>query len=241
MIFKLTSSELKEELATCNKVQELIGRNRRSNRIVQNEKEIEQRNNRIKANESNNEVIDLTNVTATTFSSTLADEFEKACNEDKVYMDNIKKSTFLVNENGKVKNAKPIGVVARYKRTFIEGKLVVPNNLALRTKIIRECHDAQTAGHLGRDKTIDLIKRKFYWSGMDQMIRDYVITCEACQKNKPSQQRTPGTLMPIPSPEYAGDTWTVDFITGLPMSTSGNDAIVVFVCKYNKTSTLCTM
>jgi hypothetical protein len=91
-----------------------------------------------------------------------------------------------------------------------------------------------TSGHLGRDKTIELIKRNFIWEGMNKMIEEYVTTCDACQKNKPSQQRIAGTLMPIESPEYAGHTWSMDLIVNLPMSKNRNDAIIVWVCKYSK-------
>ena len=44
------------------------------------------------------------------------------------------------------------------------------------------------AGHLGKDKTIDQVKRRFYWSRMDEEIQKYVVSCDLCQRNKPSQQ-----------------------------------------------------
>ena len=70
---------------------------------------------------------------------------------------------------------------------------------------------------------------------MDQDIELYVKTCEQCQRNKPSQQRTPGLLMPIAPPDYQGHTWTMDYITSLPpCARTGNDAVVVFVCKLTK-------
>jgi len=90
--------------------------------------------------------------------------------------------------------------------------LLVPEDHALRTMLIRECHDSATGGHLGRDKTIEQMKRRFTWSKMDQDIELYVKTCEQCQRNKPSQQRTPGLLMPIAPPDYPGHTWTMDYI-----------------------------
>jgi len=115
------------------------------------------------------------------------------------------------------------------------GCLLVPEDHALRTMLIRECHDSATGGHLGRDKTIEQMKRRFTWSKMDQDIELYVKTCEQCQRNKPSQQRTPGLLMPIAPPDYPGHTWTMDYIVSLPpCARTGNDAIVVFVCKLTK-------
>lgn len=113
-------------------------------------------------------------------------------------------------------------------------RLVLPDDLELRTRIIRECHDSATAGHRGKDKTIELVKRRFYWRAMDAQIEKYVVTCDACQRNKPSQQAPMGLLMPLPLPQSVGTDWSMDFITQLPRSSSGHDAIVTFVDRGSK-------
>jgi hypothetical protein len=112
--------------------------------------------------------------------------------------------------------------------------LVVPNDAALRTRLIQECHDAPTGGHLGRDKTIEQVKRRFFWSGMDALVTEYVTTCDTCQRNKSSQRAPMGLLRPLPIPPHAWHTVSLDLITALPASAQGNDAIVVFVCKLTK-------
>jgi hypothetical protein len=172
------------------------------------------------------EVIDLTEMGTSTFSSEIADGFDRACATDPKYSARV--------ESGQPE--KPDEWVLRDGRLFMRvgGQLCVPEDLALRTALIRECHDAATSGHLGRDKTLAQMKRRFFWHGMDKQIGEYVTTCDACQKNKPSQQRTPGLLMSIPSPTVAGHTWTMDLITGLPRTRTGNDAIVVWTCKFSK-------
>ena len=183
------------------------------------------------------EVIDLTMVSASTFSSELADAFEKACVSDAAYAKDVTDrddATPMENPNWK-----PVAdeFIVRDGRLFHRhtGCLLVPNNKALRETLIRECHDAATSGHLGRDKTVEQMQRRFTWSKMEQDIELYVKTCEHCQRNKPSQQRTAGMLMPIAPPAYQGHTWTMDYITALPpCARTGNDAIVVFVCKLTK-------
>jgi hypothetical protein len=117
---------------------------------------------------------------------------------------------------------------------FIGDRLHVPNDEPLRTSILSECHDTPTAGHLGRDKTTELVKRRFYWSGMDADIEQYVLSCDSCQRNKPSHQCTAGPLMPLPIPQQPWEQVSLDLITQLPRSRSGNDAIVVFVDKLTK-------
>jgi hypothetical protein len=66
--------------------------------------------------------------------------------------------------------------------------VAVPNDLALQTRILQECHDSSLGGHLGKGKTTEQVKRRFYWPGMDETVRRYVTSCDACQRNKPSQQ-----------------------------------------------------
>ena len=172
------------------------------------------------------EVIDLTSMGSTTFSSELAAEFDAACAADAAYADRSAQGDGVERDE----------LVTRDGRLFTRrnGALYVPKGEALRTRLIRECHDSATAGHLGRDKTVEQMQRRFFWHGMTARVGEYVTTCDDCQRNKPSQRATPGLLMPIASPTRAGHTWTMDLITGLPKSRSGNDAIVVWVCKFSK-------
>jgi hypothetical protein len=69
---------------------------------------------------------------------------------------------------------------------------------------------------------------------MSQSVKEYVQTCHTCQTVKYSTQKAHGLLMPIPPPERRWFTVTCDFITGLPMSKKGHDAILVFTDKLSK-------
>jgi hypothetical protein len=113
-------------------------------------------------------------------------------------------------------------------------RLYIPADAALRTRLLHECHDTPTAGHVGTEKTLELAKRRLYWPGMDDDVRRYVRSCDECQRNKPSQQATAGLMMPLPIPSYPWQQVTMDLITQLPRSRSGHDAIVVFVDKLTK-------
>jgi hypothetical protein len=113
-------------------------------------------------------------------------------------------------------------------------RVYVPNDLAIQTRIMHECHDTPLGGHLGKDKTIEQVKRRFYWPGMDAVIQKYVTSCDACQRNKPSQQSPIGLMKPLPIPSRPWQQVSLDLITALPKSKLGNDAIVVFVDKLTK-------
>jgi hypothetical protein len=179
------------------------------------------------------ELIDLTAMGSSTFSSELAAEFDAACVADEAYAARLAKGD---RPHANDDTTTPDERVTRDGRLFMRGSgtLCVPKCDALRTRLIRECHDSATAGHLGRDKTVEQMQRRFFWHGMTTRVGEYVTTCDACQRNKPSQRLTPGLLMPIASPTRAAHTWTMDLITQLPKSRGGNDAIVVWVCKFTK-------
>ena len=39
-------------------------------------------------------------------------------------------------------------------------------------------------GHQGSDRTMSLIKQRFFWSGMEIYIKDKVASCERCIRKK---------------------------------------------------------
>lgn len=119
----------------------------------------------------------------------------------------------------------PEGQTVRDGLLWAGNRLVVPNDLTLRTRLLSEMHDTPTGGHFGRDKTQSAMRSRFIWPGMASHAAAYVSGCDTCQRVKHSQQRTPGLLMPLPVPEDIDSHWTMDFVTGLPCTARGHDAI----------------
>jgi transposase InsO family protein len=78
------------------------------------------------------------------------------------------------------------------------------------------------------------LRDRFEWAGQATDVAAYVRTCDACQRNKPSQQATPGLLMPLSIPESPCQEWTTDMVTGFPRTRRGNDAIQVYVDRLTK-------
>src|SRR5262249_37741331 len=115
---------------------------------------------------------------------------------------------------------------------FDRTHLVIPESLKL--KILKDHHDAPLAGHPGKRVTRDLITCYYHWPHIDQDIESYISSCELCQRNKDSTQRPGGLLTPLPIPSYPWESISMDFITHLPKSKSGHDAITVFVDRLTK-------
>jgi transposase InsO family protein len=110
--------------------------------------------------------------------------------------------------------------------------LYVPAVADLRATILREYHDA--AGHLSANKFLDNVRRSYWWPGLRKDVSDYVLSCDACQRNKPTNTRPMGLARMLPIPDAPWETVTMDFVVQLPRTRSGNTAIFVCVDKFSK-------
>jgi Integrase zinc binding domain/RNase H-like domain found in reverse transcriptase len=119
---------------------------------------------------------------------------------------------------------------AQSPRWFRGHQIVVPSEMDLRRKIINYYHDTPTAGHPGRDETIQATKRKYWWPGMNRWIEDYVKGCAPCQQNKNLTHRThPPVYHITPDPQANPfEEIAMDLITQLPKN-GPYDAILTIV------------
>jgi hypothetical protein len=69
---------------------------------------------------------------------------------------------------------------------------------------------------------------------MKREIGSYIAKCDICQRVKAGHQRPAGLLQPLQIPEWKWDSVGMDFITGLPTSSRGNDSIWVIVDRLSK-------
>ena len=116
---------------------------------------------------------------------------------------------------------------------FYQNRLWVPAPVELRTDVIRDAHDQIACGHPGRDRTVELIKREFYWPGMRNDVARYIRNCHVCQRTKAPRDRYNGLLQPLPVPEQRWQDISMDFIVGLPPS-DGYNAICTIVDRLTK-------
>lgn len=99
-------------------------------------------------------------------------------------------------------------------------QLVAPS--VLHDVIFSGLHD--DAGHQGRDRTLSLIKSRFYWPGLDHFVDRRVRECPRCIRRK-----TPvGTAAPLVSVEstYPLELVCMDYLS-LEMSSGGYEHILV--------------
>ena len=65
-------------------------------------------------------------------------------------------------------------------------------------------------------KTLERIRRGFYWKKMCKETSIFVVECEICQRNKDENVSYPGLLQPLPISEQVWTDISMDFIEGLP-------------------------
>ena len=80
------------------------------------------------------------------------------------------------------------------------GSIIVPDNDALKLRILQSRHDHPTAGHPGRTKTQQLVRRDFFWKGIANYVTNYVKACTTCIRTKLIRHKRYGYLQPLPIP-----------------------------------------
>ncbi|GBG88552.1 hypothetical protein CBR_g48021 [Chara braunii] len=118
-------------------------------------------------------------------------------------------------------------------------RLVVPSSENLRSLFLGECHD--TTGHFGYKKTSGNLIQRFWWPGMLDDAKEYVETCQICQRDKPRTQAPLGLLKPLPIPVGPGQSVSMDFMDTLVTSRSGKRHIFVIIDRFTKYARLIAM
>ena len=82
------------------------------------------------------------------------------------------------------------GVLCRKINFESENKLQIVLPSCFRQTALRGLHD--DIGHHGRDRTLDLVRERFYWPRMSSEVENYVKQCDRCLRRKaPTNVRTP--------------------------------------------------
>jgi hypothetical protein len=85
-------------------------------------------------------------------------------------------------------------------------------------------HKHPTAGHLGTDAMYYKISERYYWDQMYRDIKEYVQTCEDCQKRQKGRRKEPLHLIQI---GRAFERIGIDLVGPLPITDQNNRYIIV--------------
>ena len=116
---------------------------------------------------------------------------------------------------------------------LFENRYVLPNDKSLKLAVLSANHDSNVAGHFGQFKTLEWIRQNFFWSKMEEEVKDYVRSCNVCQRDKTSRRKKYGLLQLLDIPHQPWRSISMDFIVGLPES-NGYTQIWVVVDRLTK-------
>ncbi|GJX45871.1 putative reverse transcriptase domain-containing protein, partial [Tanacetum coccineum] len=135
--------------------------------------------------------------------------------------------------HGMIKNLEPRadGTLCLKNRSWI------PLFGDLRALIMHESHKSKYSIHTGSDKECTqtkILKKLYWWPNMKAEIATYVRKCMTCAKVKAEYQKPSGLLVQPKIPEWKWENITMDFVTKLPKTASGQDMIWVIVDRLTK-------
>ena len=111
---------------------------------------------------------------------------------------------------------------------------MVPQLTDLREEILREFNCSRFVVHPGGTKMYQDLRRQYYWSGMKRHVGDFVRRCLTCQQVKAVHQKPAGLLQPLEVAEWKWEHVTMDFVTHLPRTPQGHDAVWVIADRLTK-------
>ncbi|GJR73196.1 putative reverse transcriptase domain-containing protein [Tanacetum coccineum] len=106
----------------------------------------------------------------------------------------------------------------------------------LRALIMHESHKSKYSIHPGSDKMYQDLKKLYWWPNMKAEIATYVSKCMTCAKVKAEYQKPSGLLVQPVIPVWKWENITMDFVTKLPKTPSGQDTVWVIVDRLTKSA-----
>ena len=114
------------------------------------------------------------------------------------------------------------------RRRSVDGQLqlVVPE--VFRRKLVEEIHGGTLGGHFGLNRTLDAVRRHYWWHGMKDDIEEIIKGCPECNARNPVR----GEKRPLLQPEdRVGRPWErvgIDY-TDMTLSKDGYSKILVMI------------
>ena len=113
-----------------------------------------------------------------------------------------------------------------------KGRLFVPRDPFLRERILSTYHNLFL--HEGGEALNFRIARRFFWPNMEKSVADFCKTCYTCGRIKQQNVAAQGPMLPLPTPHRPMLMLSLDFVTGMPRTLTGYDAILTITDKFSK-------
>jgi len=115
------------------------------------------------------------------------------------------------------------------KNTVVQ--LIVPK--IRRKQILEEAHDSPSGGHFGINKTLEKIRKRFYWATCKQDVEEWCKSCKIClaRRGPTGKGKSPLQIYNVGAPF---ERVQMDILGPLPLTILGNKYLLVVVDCFTK-------
>jgi len=100
----------------------------------------------------------------------------------------------------------------------------------MRADMVGETHDAiLDSGHSSIVKTAAAVGSQYYWPKLTDSITEWIARCDVCHRIKHKNARPYGLLQQLLIPLKWAERVNIDFVTKLPTSEAGHDAVATII------------
>ncbi len=118
-----------------------------------------------------------------------------------------------------------------------EKRLYIPPEASVQTELLKHHHDDELTEHFSIEWTLKLVSHKYYWPKLAKDVKEYVFSCNICQRVKASRHCSYDKMQALPHSNSSWEKVIMNMITGLPSSKRSNsvyDVILMVVDHYIK-------
>lgn len=150
--------------------------------------------------------------------------------------ENLQRIVDILNGKSHSKDERQLKTVYELKNNRlyrnVDGRLrwVVPN--AVRWRVVKSAHDDR--GHFGLEKTVDYLRREFWFAGMRNYVQKYLQACFVCSVNKKSTGASEGEMHMTKTVPTPFRTIHIDHLGPFPKSSKGNAYVIAVVDSFSK-------
>lgn len=105
----------------------------------------------------------------------------------------------------------------------------IPEWEPLRTSLIQRTHDSHITGHPGRDATLAILSRSYYWPGQAGDVRRFCRNCDVCGRSHVWRETRKGLLRPLAIPDRFYSDLSIDFMVDLPAKAKGDPRFLMVI------------
>jgi hypothetical protein len=119
-----------------------------------------------------------------------------------------------------------------------ENKWYILSNL-LKRKLLKQNHDDSYADHFEHEKTLNLLKKKYFENNINKNVKKYVDSCSTCHRVKFVKHKFHELLQAFSISKSSKQDWTMNFIIDLLSSKHRKilyDSILMIIDRYIKFS-----